>query len=340
MSGEALKTLFHPFESGAITAPGADARILFINGRICAGLSSLPRARVTAQQYSKPLAAALEQAGYDVANEIPDGPFDVVLIAGTRQHQEMQYSMAAGLRALEADGIFACASGNDEGGRRLKKDAVALGLSCMEDSKHKARAVWGIKGKIDEGRVAAWIAAGGYNEIPATGFVSRPGVFSWDEIDPGSALLAAQIPNGALNGRGADFGCGYGFLSRHVVQSNHGITEIFCIDADARAVEACRRNVPGGRHIWADIAPGNAALPSGLDWIVMNPPFHSGRDAAPETGISFIHAAQAALKPGGVLWMVANAHLPYEKTLDELFGASEKICEDHGYKVYRARRDA
>lgn len=341
MSSEALKTLFHPFESGAIAMPAADARILFINGRACPGLASLPRAQVTVQQYSKPVAAALQRTGYTVTEEIPEGPFDIVLIAGARQHQEAQYAMAAGLRALKPGGLFACAAGNDEGGRRLNKDAVALGLSCMEESKHKARAVWGIKGTVDEGRVATWIAAGGYQEVSATGFISRPGVFSWNEIDPGSALLAANLPHGTLAGRGADFGCGYGFLSRHAIRHHHGITEINCIDADARAVESCRRNIAGGGvYLWADIAPGNGALPTGLDWIVMNPPFHSGKETTPGTGVSFIKAAHAALAPGGVLWMVANAHLPYEKALEELFVSAEKICEENGYKIFCARRSA
>ncbi|HEY8190134.1 MAG TPA: hypothetical protein VIF12_05575, partial [Micavibrio sp.] len=78
MSSEALKTLFHPFESGAIAMPAADVRILFINGRTCPGLSSFPRAQVTVQQYSKPASAGLQQAGYAVAEEIPEGVFDIV----------------------------------------------------------------------------------------------------------------------------------------------------------------------------------------------------------------------------------------------------------------------
>ncbi len=44
-------------------------------------------------------------------------------------------------------------------------------------------------------------------------FLSRPGVFAWDRIDPASALLAEHLP-ADLAGRAADLGAGYGFVAR------------------------------------------------------------------------------------------------------------------------------
>lgn len=172
-------------------------------------------------------------------------------------------------------------------------------------------------------------------------FFSRPGVFSWDRIDRGSALLAETIPPGALAGNGADFGCGFGYLAASALERNPAIAEIHCIDADARAIESCRRNIPAGtdaHFIWADIARrGSRNLPERLDWIIMNPPFHEGARTAPEAGIAFIAAARECLRSGGQLWMVANAHLPYEKALAEFFPAGRKVCEKDGYKVFHAR---
>src|SRR5690606_39356015 len=57
------------------------------------------------------------------------------------------------------------------------------------------------------------------------------------------------------------------------------------------------------------------------DFIVMNPPFHQGREAEPDMGRRIIKAAAVALKPGGRLLMVANRQLPYERTLAEVFSS-------------------
>lgn len=339
MAADPLKALFHPFETGALPAPPPEARALFINGRVCPGLSSWPRGAVTVQQYFKPWADEAARAGFKTVAEIPESAFDMVLLLAPRQHDEALHAMATALHVLKPGGIFVCAAANDEGGKRLKKDAKYLGFSCTEESKHKSRVVWRKKETIDEPRCAAAREDGGYRKVCGARYISRPGVFSWDKVDTGSTLLADSLPAGALKGRGADFGCGFGFLSIHALKHNPAITEIFCIDADARAVESCRRNMPdikSVQFIWEDITRGNRNLPQNLDWIVMNPPFHEGGRALPETGMAFIKTARECLRPGGGLWMVANAHLPYEKTLQENFSSLEKVCEKNGYKIFRA----
>ena len=65
--------------------------------------------------------------------------------------------------------------------------------------------------------ISAAIAEGAPRFVDEIGFWSQPGVFSWDRIDPGSALLLVHLP--ALSGRGADLGCGIGVLARSVLAS-------------------------------------------------------------------------------------------------------------------------
>ena len=339
MVADPLRALFHPFETGTLPVPKAGARALFLNGRVCPGLSAWPHGAVIVQQYFKPWADDAARAGFKTVAEIPEGSFDIVLVAAPHQHDEALHAMASALKSLKSGGTIVCAGANDEGGKRLEKDAKHLGFSCAEESKHKSRVIRGEKEDIDEARCAAAMADGGYRKVCGGRYISRPGVFSWDEIDAGSALLAENLPPDSLTGRGADFGCGFGFLSIHALKQNPAITEVFCIDADARAVESCRRNLAEARNaqfIWEDIARGNRNLPQNLDWIIMNPPFHEGSRALPETGMAFIKTARECLKPGGALWMVANTHLPYEKTLRENFSSLEKTCEKNGYKIFRA----
>ena len=50
----------------------------------------------------------------------------------------------------------------------------------------------------------------------------------------------------------------------------------------------------------------------------------------------FIRAAAGGLRSGGIFYMVANRHLPYEATLKDVFAHVEMIADEGGYKVIRA----
>jgi len=338
MMADPLRALFYPFESGLLRMPDKSASMLFINARNCSALTTVPQENLTVQQYFKPWENELEKAGYKTLPKTPQDKFDAIFLVAPHQHTETLYTLATALNTLKPGGLLVAAAANDEGGRRLKKDAQTLGLTCTEESKYKSRIIWGKKESIDEKKCADAITAGSYQKICGDTFISCPGIFSWNEIDPGSAMLATAMPDKTLTGRGADFGCGFGFLSAHALKNNPGIQEIFCIDADARAVEACTRNISSDKahFLWADIRPDNNQLPQNLDWIIMNPPFHRGTQTLPEAGITFIKAAQNCLRPNGQLWIVANTHLPYEKALSEAFSKYEKIKEDHGFKIFKA----
>ncbi len=70
----------------------------------------------------------------------------------------------------------------------------------------------------------------------------------------------------------------------------------------------------------------------------MNPPFHTSRAADLALGVSFIRAARRMLAPDGVLWMVANRHLPYDAVLTELFLTVEDGGGDGAFRVIRAAK--
>ena len=68
----------------------------------------------------------------------------------------------------------------------------------------------------------------------------------------------------------------------------------------------------------------------------MNPPFHAGGADDVGLGRAFLERARAVLRQGGVLWMVANRHLPYEADLAALFAKVEAVKETGRFKVIRA----
>ncbi len=161
-------------------------------------------------------------------------------------------------------------------------------------------------------------------------------MFSWDRIDPGSALLLKTMP--AMAGEGADLGCGIGVLAQAVLAAPK-VQRLALIDSDRRAVEAARHNVTDPRATidWAD-ATGPAVALEGLDFVVMNPPFHDGGAEDRNLGQRFIQRASRILRRGGTCWMVANQHLPYEAILKPLFASVERRANAGGYKVFEAKK--
>jgi 16S rRNA (guanine1207-N2)-methyltransferase len=342
MSEESLKALFYPLESGARQI-AAGSRVLYVNGQVCSGLSYLSDCDLTVQQYFRPYAAALERASYKTVTEVEETGFDTAFVYGGRQREETMYALAAAVRAVKPRGLIVCAAANDAGGKRLAADVKNIGLAPSVISKYKSRIVIAENASADGEQIDAARRAGSYQTVMNGEYISRPGIFCWDRVDVGSALLTEALP--ALAGRGADFGCGYGYISANILKSSSAVTEIACIDADLRAIEACRRtlgqtgiNENRIRYFWSDITNATENLPVGLDWIAMNPPFHQGSSTLPRIGSAFIERAAACLRPGGTLWMVANANLPYEKILAANFSQSDRLLEGKGYKVYKAER--
>jgi len=259
---------------------------------------------------------------------------DLVMVAppGTT---ERRYALALALQALAPEAPFTVLAPKDKGGSRLAHELDAFGCAFEESGKRHHRICTGRRPVRPEGLGAA-IAAGAPRRVGALGLWSQPGLFSWDRLDPGSALLIETLP--PLAGKGGDFGCGIGVLA-HAVLRSPKVKALTLIDIDSRAVEAARRNVddPRAEIRWADLRAGTAGL-ANLDFVVMNPPFHQGGIEDQGLGRGFVATAAKALRRGGVLWLTANRHLPYESVLKPLFARVETRAEGRGFKVLAAHR--
>jgi 16S rRNA (guanine1207-N2)-methyltransferase len=248
---------------------------------------------------------------------------------------ERRYALAQALRALRPGAQLTVMAPKDAGGGRLTGDLAGFGVAAAAQSKRHHR-ICTITRPDQLTGLSEAITAGGPQAIPGSHLWSQPGLFSWDRADPGSLLLLEYLPQ--FKGLGADFGCGYGLLSG-IILLTKGVTHLTMIDIDGRAIQAVTRNVKPQRAaaLWADIRT-TAAIPANLDFVVMNPPFHTGGAEDRALGSAFIVKAAAVLKPGGELWLTANRHLPYEPVLAANFSAVEQIAQAHGFKVYRATK--
>ncbi|MEQ1651738.1 MAG: class I SAM-dependent methyltransferase [Hyphomicrobium sp.] len=248
---------------------------------------------------------------------------------------ERRAVLALALRALRPGGHLIALAANSKGGTRLANELSAFG--CTVSASHK-RHHQVVAADVPAARVGIEqaIADAMPRLLPELGLWSQPGLFNWDRIDPGTQVLLNHLP--PLIGRGADLGCGIGVLAR-AVRRHAEPPHITLIDIDQRALTMARLNVTGDgvTTLWADVRTARD-LPANLDFVVTNPPFHDAGEEDKALGQAFITKAAAMLKPGGVLWLTANRHLPYEATLKQLFATVEQIAQASGYKIYAARK--
>lgn len=265
---------------------------------------------------------------------LPESSADSIMIYAPPGVLERRYTLAVALKALKPGGRLDVMAPKDKGGSRLKKELEAFGAEVGESAKAHHRRCVVIKGDGLTGLDAA-IDAGAPRIVPGLDAWSQPGVFAWDRIDPGSALLAHTLP--ALKGAGADLGCGYGALATVVLRSS-AVTALRLYDLDRRAVEAARRNVDDSRAVIEQADVRTLPTNGDLDFIVTNPPFHDGGAEDKRLGQTFIRQAAGMLKKGGTLWLVANRHLPYEAELNEAFKRVRMVADTGGYKVFEAMK--
>ena len=267
--------------------------------------------------------------------DCPDSSLDAFFIYAPGGALERKFILAHALRALKPSGELTVMAPVKRGGQRLKSDLETMGCAPSVSSKrHHKIAVCQPPDNL--AAVHEMIEDSGPRLHDDLGLWTQPGVFSWDRPDPGSLLLMEALPE--LTGQGADLGCGLGVLAHRILQSE-AVTSLTLVDIDRRAIEMAWRNV-GDERIrvdWRDVREGLGELKD-LDFVVMNPPFHDTGEENKSLGKTFIKRASEALKKGGVCWIVANRHLPYEDTLDQHFKSWRKVSDEQGYKVIEAIR--
>ena len=260
------------------------------------------------------------------------GSADVAMIYAPPGVLERRYTLALALKALKPGGRLDVMAPKDKGGSRLGKELKAFGLDVAETAKAHHRRCIVIRPEIVEGLDAA-IEAGGPQIVPGLEAWSQPGIFAWDRIDPGSALLAQHLP--AMKGEGVDLGCGYGVLATVALRSPT-VTKLKLVDIDRRAIRAARQNIddPRAKVWWADVRTLESK--GDKDFVFSNPPFHDGGAEDRRLGQAFIRKAAELLKKGGVAWIVANRHLPYEADLNAAFKRVRLVADEGGYKLFEA----
>lgn len=311
-------------ETGALNLPET-GQIAIWHPAAGDDLAMVPKARARLIVPFRPDHAAFAAQGFAMEGTGPDA-LAIVCLPRARGLAHAMVHMA--MAALAPGGQLVLDGQKLDGIEAALKELRGLGLRMGE-------AISKAHGKLVVLEKAEVPAEWADRLHPVEGdFVTLPGVFSADGADRGSALLAQALP-AKLPAHMVDFGAGWGFLSRAVL-ARDGVKSLDLLEADARALDCARRNVPDprARFLWEDATTYKA--PKNWSGAVMNPPFHTTRSAEPALGLAFLRAAHRGLTPDGQLWMVANRHLPYAPLLAELFHKTEEIGGDGAFRILRA----
>ncbi len=316
--------LTHAVHSGQIVLPET-GKIVVYRAAGDADLSALPKERVEIIQGFFPDYDALTKRGFKVS-VAASGTAALAIVCLPRSKAEALALIADA--ATRADTVIVDGQKTD-GIDSIFKACRKLTAVSPAYSKAHGKTFWFAKTDA----LSGWAASSEPREI-APGFQTVAGVFSADKIDRGSVLLADALPE-KLPKTIVDLGAGWGWLSAQILK-NERVSKLHMVEAESSALDCARKNLNDERAVfhWDDAR--SFALPDKVEAVIMNPPFHTTRTADPDLGKAFIASAARLLKSTGILYMVANRHLPYETHLAEHFRNIDEIAGDNSFKVLRA----
>ena len=167
-------------------------------------------------------------------------------------------------------------------------------------------------------------------------FVSKPGVFGWNKVDRGSALLVEQahklITSKKNAGSVLDLGCGYGYLL--LATADIPFAARWATDNNAAAVQAAQASfAKQNMAVSVTLDDCGEHLQERFDLILCNPPFHQGFSTSNALAVKFLTQIRRLLAPNGRALVVVNQFIPLEKAAAEQFEKINTLTQEHGFKI-------
>ncbi|WP_105900758.1 16S rRNA (guanine(1207)-N(2))-methyltransferase RsmC [Vibrio gangliei] len=267
-----------------------------------------------------------------------DTQADMLLLYWPKAKAEAQFLLAMLMDKLGPNTEVCVVGENRSGVKSIEKMFADYGHIKKYDSARRCSFYWGqVSNKAAPFELEQW-----FKTYPLTvgettlTIKSLPGVFSHGEFDKGSELLLETLPK--LNGRVLDFGCGAGVIGCVMAARNPGIQVEMC-DISALAVVSSQATLEAngleGKVFASDIY---SDITGQFDYLVSNPPFHSGLDTNYNAAETLLSQAPRYLKSAGKMLIVANNFLKYQPIIQAAFGECETLAKNNKFAIYAAQK--
>lgn len=168
--------------------------------------------------------------------------------------------------------------------------------------------------------------------------VTDAGVFSKDDIDPGSKLLLLEAPPPPATGALLDLGCGYGTLALPMALRAGPDATVWAVDVNRRALSLCEENarrngIDNVRCSLPDDVPDDVRFTT----IWSNPPIRIGKPALHD----LLRGWLPRLADGGEAVLVVHKHLGSDSLaawLEQEGWAVDRLTSRMGYRILQVAR--
>jgi 16S rRNA (guanine1207-N2)-methyltransferase len=351
------KTALQPGENAVLFGSGHGAAAVSLAGMLGAGRLTILEHNLVARRMTQRTLQAnwVENAAlHPGIRLLPEGAasFDAAVIDLPKGRALTRRGLLEAWHLLRPQGRLFIAGANREGIQTAIKDAAGLFESLSVLGYKKGSRLARLR-KGEPSQLPPWvnepgIAPASWREIDIVvdgehlKLRSLPGVFSYDELDPGTRLLLENI--GWVPGEPAlDFGCGSGVIGLFLKRRGAALVDL--VDVDLLAVESARENIrlnglEAVEALPSDVLEGVADR--GYSLIASNPPFHAGKQVDYQAAEAFILHGSRLLSQNGRLVLVANRFIRYDRLMQQVFSKVETLAETsrfhvlQGWKVSKA----
>jgi 16S rRNA (guanine1207-N2)-methyltransferase len=304
---------------------------------------------VRLHEAAQKLLAPLPQAeASDAVFPLANIDTDTILMVIPKGRYLSRALLTAAYGALKPGGVLLLAGPSKLGGKSVIADARRLfgNAEVLGYKKHQRIArcervdppgpapEWAREPGVAPETYGEWdVQVDGQSLVIAT----RPGVFAWNGLDDGTALLLEHLdfePGQTV----WDVGCGAGAIGLNLAQRQ--AAHVYMSDIDLLALACARRNAEAnGVADLTTIFPCDALDQprEPVDLVITNPAFHKGRDQDTDMAEKIAAEAKHALKPGGRVVVVANRFLNYGQLLQRGGLSVDTLVETARFRVWQGR---
>ncbi|WP_191601750.1 class I SAM-dependent methyltransferase [Marinomonas algicola] len=273
--------------------------------------------------------------------------FDHIILIQPKAKELLDYLIDASMPHLKLGGKIWLVGDNKSGVKssykRLEKHAVNAGKvdgakHCLVYNASKEEASPAFK-------FEKWITQWTQTVADQTfTLCSIPGVFGHKKLDKGTSLLLGQLSehrfmSDAKQARFLDFGCGDGIIALWL--HNKTGAKITALDDSALALKATELTFSANGvsdYVTTLASNGLEDVKGRFNYIVTNPPFHTGMSTDYSVAEGFFTSVKQHLTLNGELFVVANDFLRYPDFIDAALGTHTRLQRAQGFAIYYGKQ--